>query len=131
MAVRLLRALGHLESNLPLESKLQQISATTLCVLNAQINEILSIEFNAPPDKFQTPCYFAMSIYDPMLHFEPTLAILNRHFANLSPLRLTYPFHQPPRPFTFDELNRDFSGTVETFLRGSHPETSNAAMIET
>jgi hypothetical protein len=32
-------------------------------------------------------------------------------------VKLDYPFHQPPRPFTYEELNRDFYQTVDTFIQ--------------
>jgi hypothetical protein len=58
-----------------------------------------------------------MSINDPLLCFDVTLDILQKHFANINTVRLTYPFHQAPRPFTYDEFNRDFYKTVDAFMR--------------
>ena len=86
-------------------------------MLNAQLNEILTTEFDVNPIRYQTPCYFAMSIYDPLLRFDTTLGIVYNHFEDVSTLSLTYPFHQPPRAFTYEDLNRDFYETVERFMR--------------
>jgi hypothetical protein len=63
-----------------------------------------------------------MSIYDPLLRFDTTLDIVNEHFMNVNVKRLTYPFHQPPRPFTYEELNRDLFETVEAFMQGQPME---------
>ena len=115
--VKVLQRVGHLEDAIPLERKLPMTPDSTISVLNAQIAEILTTEFDVNPVKYTTPCYFAMSIYDPLLCFVTTLEILERHFAEIKTVRLTYPFHQAPRPFTYDELNRDFHATVESFMQ--------------
>lgn len=114
---RILHRVGHVERSIPLKEKLARIQQDTIAVLNAQINEILTTEFEVEPVKSQIPCYFAMSIYDPLLRFDTTLQILHKHFEQINTLQLDYPFHQPPAPFTFDEYNRDFRETVDTFVR--------------
>jgi len=116
LIVKILQNAGRLEHTIPLERRLTHISNSTLEVLNAQVNEILTTEFVIEPEKHNTPCYFAMSIYDPLLCFDTTLDVLHKHFTNVNTVRLTYPFHQAPRPFTYDELNRDFYETVEAFM---------------
>jgi pimeloyl-ACP methyl ester carboxylesterase len=115
--VRFLQTFGHLEKNLHLERKLLTTPASTIEVLNAQLNEILTTEFDVDPTRHETPCYFAMSIHDPLLRFDTTLGIVYKHFADVSTMSLTYPFHQPPRAFTYDELNHDFFETVDRFIR--------------
>jgi hypothetical protein len=115
--VRFLQTFGHLEKNLHLERKLLTTPASTIEVLNAQLEEILTTEFDVSPTRHDTPCYFAMSIHDPLLRFDTTLGIVYKHFADVSTMSLTYPFHQPPRAFTYDELNRDFFDTVDRFMR--------------
>jgi hypothetical protein len=117
IAVKALQKAGRLEDTIPLKKKLPRTRASTISVLNAQINEILTAEFDVEQQKSETPCYFAMSIFDPLLRFDTTLKILQNHFANVCTVRLTYPFHQPPAPFTFDELNRDFYKTVDGFMQ--------------
>jgi hypothetical protein len=99
-----------------LEKKLSRTQPSTIAVLNAQINEILTTQFSAELRPSETPCYFAMSIYDPLLDFETTQNILQSHFANVSTVRLTYPYHQPPRAFTYEELNSMFYKTVDAFI---------------
>lgn len=116
MVISFLRSIGRLERTIQLKERLTQIKPTTLAVLNAQIDEILTTEFEPIPHKYDTPCYFNMSIYDPLLQFDVVLEILQTQFSNISIQRLTYPFHQPPQPFTFEELDRDFHATVEDFF---------------
>ena len=115
--VKFLQKIGRLEQTIPLERKLLTTPASTIEVLNVQVNEILTTEFETNPIRHKTPCYFAMSIYDPLLRFDITLGILHNHFADVSTVRLSYPFHQPARAFTYEELNRDFYETVDTFMQ--------------
>ena len=116
ITVKALQKMGRLEDTIPLEKKLPHTTADTISVLNAQINEILTTEFEVESDKYATPCYFAMSIHDPLLHFDTTHEILQKHFASVNTVELTYPYHQPPAPLTYEELNRDFYQTVDTFM---------------
>lgn len=116
LAVSVVQTIGKLERTIPLKRKLPRITVSTISVLMAQINEILTTEFDVEPTKYDTPCYFAMSIYDPLLRFDTTLSIAENHFENLNTVRLTFPFHQPPRPFTFEELNDGFYKTVDHFM---------------
>ena len=116
ITVKALQKMGRLEDTLALEKKLPHTTADTISVLNAQINEILTTEFEVELDKYATPCYFAMSIHDPLLRFDTTHDILQKHFASVNTVALTYPYHQPPAPFTYEELNRDFYQTVDTFM---------------
>ena len=115
--VKILQKAGQLEDTIPLQEKLPQTKATTISVLNAQIKEILTTEFQVNPEKHETPCYFAMSIHDPLIRFDITDEILQDHFTNVNTVKLYYPYHQPPAPFTYDELNRDFYETVNSFLQ--------------
>ena len=116
ITVKVLQRIGQLEDTIPLQEKLPRTKASTISVLTAQINEILTTEFAVEANRYNTPCYFAMSIHDPLLRFETTQDILESHFENVSTVRLFYPFHQPPAPFTYEELNRDFYETVDSFI---------------
>jgi pimeloyl-ACP methyl ester carboxylesterase len=118
LIVKTVQKIGHLERTIPLERKLGKITMGTIEVLNAQVQEILTMRFKAPPTKYDVPCYFAMSIYDPLVHFDTSLDIVHEHFTNVNIARLTYPFHQPPIPFTYEELNRDLFETVAAFMNG-------------
>ena len=130
LVVKFLKKLGRLEDAIPLERKLLTTRPSTIEVLNAQIHEILTAEFEVAPVKYQTPCYFAMSVHDPLLSFHTTLNILQDHFSSVSTLPLHYPFHQPPRPFSFEELNGTFYKTVDEFIHMSIPAQDRDALIQ-
>lgn len=117
LVVRLLQKMGRLENTVSLKKKLLHTPASTISVLNAQIDEILTTEFEVTPIKHQTPCYFAMSVYDPLLRFDITLHTVHNHFENVKSVPLFYPYHQPPRALIYEELNRNFYKTVDEFIR--------------
>lgn len=117
LTVKALQKIGQLEDTLPLQEKLLRTKASTISVLNAQLNEVLTTEFELETNKHHTPCYFAMSVYDPLLSFDTAHEILDSQFENVSTVKLDYPYHQPPVPFTYEELNRDFHATVDTFIQ--------------
>lgn len=125
ITVKALRKIGHLEKTVSLEDKLLNTPDSTLAVLNAQLEEILTTRFEAEREKHQTPCYFAMSVYDPLLRFDAALETVSEHFSNVKAVRLTLPYHQPPKPFTYEELNRDFFETVNEFM---HVHTRKRAL---
>ncbi len=111
-----LRRLGNIEATIPVDDVLKKIQPTTLDILTAQIFESLKFEITPPQEPHSTPCYLAMSVFDPLIDFNVTVATLQRFFAQPEIIQLDYPFHQPPKPFTFDELNEEFGPTVEAFL---------------
>ncbi|MBV6397282.1 MAG: 2-succinyl-6-hydroxy-2,4-cyclohexadiene-1-carboxylate synthase [Anaerolineales bacterium] len=114
--VRLIQSIGKVEKEIPLDQKISRMGVSTMDVVACELQDILTAEFIPPPVHHQTPCYFAMSHRDPLLDHRTTLAELKRHFGNINALELNYPFHQPPSPFTYEELNRDFGETVDLFL---------------
>ena len=113
---RFLQQIGRLESTIELRPKLLLIRESTLEVLSAQINEILTIKFPVPREKHITPCFFWMSVNDPVLDFRTTLDVVQEHFANIEITRSNKPYHQPPDPFTYEGLNREYYETVSGFL---------------
>ena len=130
LVAKFLQKLMHLEDTIPLERKLLTTRPSTIEVLNVQLREVLTTEFEVAPAKYQTPCYFAMSIHDPLLRFDTTLGIVHGHFASVSALQLHYPFHQPPRPFTYDELNGTFYKTVDAFVNTNLPAGENPSIVQ-
>jgi pimeloyl-ACP methyl ester carboxylesterase len=111
-----LRRIGNIEATIPVDDILMKIQPRTLEILTAQIFETLMFEIIPPQTLYDTRCYLAMSVNDPLLHYATTVDTLKQFFAQPEILSLDYPFHQPPKPFTFDELNQGFGATVEAFL---------------
>lgn len=104
---------GNIEKNIALDEVLFEISATTLEVLTYQMREVMHLEFPEPEQRLQPPCYFGMSVFDPLIDFDITLDVVREQFEHVHVERFDFPFHQPPRAFTFEELIRDFSPLLE------------------
>lgn len=115
-SAKILRKIGRVEETIPMDQVMEKLKPVTLEILITQIQESLEIEFPKPSVPLSMPCYFAMSTRDPLLDYQITLNTLNGLFSQPSITELDYPFHQPPQPFTFDELNAGFRPTVEAFV---------------
>lgn len=109
-------AIGKVEHQGLIEAKMKAMQPSLIEIITREVDEILTAEFHHPAVKHSTLCYFAMSVNDPLLHFGTTLEELRNHFSTVHVTSLAYPFHQPPRPFTFEELNRDFRASVQGFM---------------
>lgn len=113
LIVRLLAKLGKIENITKLKEKLLVLPESTLKVLENQINEILTLDMQNPKDKYNTPCFFAMSVNDPLLDFNFTLNFLENHFSYLTVKRFYFPYHQPPRPYTLPELKKNYNSFLD------------------
>lgn len=92
-----------------LESKhALRMPITTLDVFADTMDEIFQTEYQYADAPFQSPCYFGMSINDDILNYDLTAEIVRSHFQNLTIQKFTHPYHQPPKPPTFEWLNSEF-----------------------
>jgi pimeloyl-ACP methyl ester carboxylesterase len=107
-----LRVVGRIENTIPMHEVFQKITDSTADVLSYQIDEMLNFELQEQL-KFKQSCYVAMSIYDPLLDFEKTLAVLRRAFGDVHLHKMHLPYHQPPQPPTFEQINLEFGALLE------------------
>jgi pimeloyl-ACP methyl ester carboxylesterase len=114
--MKLFQRMRKLEHTDQLGRKLGVVKMSTLEVLTEEIAEILSVEFPHPARKFDVPCFLTMSVNDPLLDYQVTLEEAQSYFSVIHLTRLYFPFHQPPKPFTFDELNCEFGASARKFL---------------
>ena len=92
-----------------LESKhALRMPITTLDVFADTMDEIFQTEYQYADAPFQSPCYFGMSINDDILNYDLTAEIVRSHFQDLTIQKFTHPYHQPPKPPTFEWLNSEF-----------------------
>jgi pimeloyl-ACP methyl ester carboxylesterase len=92
-----------------LESKhALRMPITTLDVFADTMDEIFQTEYQYVGMPFHNPCYFGMSVNDDILDYDLTEQIVRRHFQNLTIQKFTHPYHQPPKPPTFEWLNSEF-----------------------
>jgi pimeloyl-ACP methyl ester carboxylesterase len=81
---------------------------STLDVFADTMAEIFQVEYQYADKPFCNPCYFGMSINDDILDYNLTEQIVRQHFQNLTVQKFTHPYHQPPKPPTFEWLNHEF-----------------------
>ncbi|MEX2143087.1 MAG: alpha/beta fold hydrolase [Anaerolineales bacterium] len=104
--------IGRVEKSVSIPEVFQKISDSTADVLCSQLTEMLNFEIQA--QTFAQPCYFAMSVRDPMLCFDTTLGIMQQAFPLLQVQRFQFPYHQPPKTPTFEEMNQLYAGLLDT-----------------
>lgn len=107
-----LRMAGRIENTIPMHEVFQKITDSTADVLSYQIDEMLTFELKRS-EQFKQRCYVAMSVFDPLLNFDKTMAALQSAFTDTHIHRMYLPYHQPPAPPTFEEINRDFGTLLE------------------
>ncbi|MEP7137148.1 MAG: alpha/beta hydrolase [Chloroflexota bacterium] len=92
-----------------LESKhALRMPLTTLDVFAYTMDEIFQMEYQYAGRPFHNPCYFGMSVNDDILDYDLTEQIVRRNFQNITIQKFTHPYHQPPKPPTFEWLNGEF-----------------------
>ena len=107
-----LRLAGRIENTIPMNEVFQQITDSTADVLSYQIYEMLNFEAETSR-VFGQRCYVAMSVFDPLLDFDRTMTVLCKLFKDVYIHKMYLPYHQPPAPPTFEEINRDFAALLE------------------
>ena len=95
-----------------LKENLQATSLSTIRALTGQMREIFySHQFvNA---RFTQPCYFAMSIIDPLIDFSFTSAALKQMFPTVEEIPLYLPYHRPRVLPTLEYLNRTYPDILD------------------
>jgi hypothetical protein len=58
-----------------------------------------------------------MSVNDPVLDFDKTLVVAEKHFESVKVVRSDIPYHQPPEPLTYEGLMHDYYEMVDGFLK--------------
>jgi hypothetical protein len=90
-----------------------KIPVSTLDVLAHTLEEIFTMEYMPTRARFDIPCYFGMSVNDDLLHYELTERFVLDHFPDLTLRKFTHPYHQPPKPPTFEWLLQEFGPFLE------------------
>lgn len=108
LIVSLLRKIGKLEPTIPLEKRLLEIQPPTIQIVVYQLSEILSFSSPIGKPKYTQPCYFMMSVLDPVLSFERTKTEVGKLFKNFQMQELFLPYHQPKEIPSVEEMNRDY-----------------------
>jgi hypothetical protein len=108
-----LSRLSNVDKRILVEKEIQNFPQSTLDVMAASMNELLNLDYQSEHSPFTLPSFFGMSLYDDLLDYTTSLEVASRLFSNLKTAQFTLPYHQPPTPFTFDELLEKFGEFLE------------------
>jgi pimeloyl-ACP methyl ester carboxylesterase len=89
----------------------QNIRATpwqTVQTLAVQLDEIFNTHHFLHSARYTQPCWFAMSVMDPLIDFSFTAAAARQIFSSVDETRLNLPYHRPPELPSLEYLNHTF-----------------------
>lgn len=107
-------AIGKYETSADLKGKLMSFSDSSFDTLTRQVVEILSTTEEELAGPYSQPCFFGMSTIDPLLDFDTSLKFMDANFTDLFVERWDFPFHAPPDPFTFEQLNENYGRLLDS-----------------
>ena len=113
----IIQRLGAVEDGDRLGRRLLALEWFTFHTLARQLYEVLCLEYPLPAELYRQPCHFAMSVNDPLLNFETSLAAVHAQFAQVQVKRLTMPYHQTPEPPTYQGLVEAYRSFIEEGVR--------------
>lgn len=119
LIANMIKSMGNIEDNVDAEKILTTITPTTCEVMAYQFDEVLNLELPAPAVRFSQECFFSHSINDPMVDYETALSIVRQQFSNLHTHQLTVPYHQPPKPPTYEEIEQLMNPLLGSLTRQS------------
>lgn len=106
---------GKFETTADLRGRLLDFEDASFDTLRNQVAEILTTVEEDLAGPFTQPCFFGMSVNDPLLDFETSLRFVQSEFTDPVVVRWDFPFHAPPERFTFERLNRDYIELLDSF----------------
>jgi pimeloyl-ACP methyl ester carboxylesterase len=109
----LVSRMSNIDKRILVEKEIKSFPQSTLEVLAASMNELLNLEYHSKHAPFSLPAYFGMSLYDDLIDYHQTLAVVQGLFTNLKTEQFDLPYHQPPSPFTYEELLEKFGWFID------------------
>lgn len=106
---------GKYETTSDLRSRLLSFSDSAFDTLTNQVREVLSTKTEDLAGPFPQPCFFGMSVNDPLLDFETSYRFVTEQFSDPVIHQFDFPYHCPSEPFTLEQLNRDYSHFLDVF----------------
>ncbi|PKQ14895.1 MAG: hypothetical protein CVT67_11970 [Actinobacteria bacterium HGW-Actinobacteria-7] len=107
--------IGKYETTADLRSRLLGFSDSAFDTLRSQVRELLSITDEDLAGPYTQPCFFGMSVNDPLLDYETSYRFVSEQFSNAIVEQFDFPYHCPSEPFTLEQLNRDYHQLLDIF----------------
>jgi len=114
----LISRFANVEGNVSMTNIFSNITDSTAEVLSYQLDELLNFEMPHAVKAFSQPCFFAMSVNDPMLKFDTTMTIVKNQFSSVHVEPFTHRYHQPPRQLTFTEIVHQYNPLLDVLTAG-------------
>ena len=105
--------IGNVEHFDILKENLRATSLPTIQTLVKQMNEIFNTHQFIESARYTQPCYFAMSVIDPLIDFSFTSDAVKRMFSSVEEIRLNLPYHRPRVLPTLDYLNHTYPDLLD------------------
>lgn len=106
---------GKYETTTDLRARLRSFADSSFDTLTRQVVEILSTTEEELAGPYPQPCFFGMSRIDPLLDYKTSFDFVTANFPDLRVEEWDFPFHAPPDPFTFEQLNEHYGNLLGAF----------------
>lgn len=106
---------GKFETTADLKGRLLDFEDASFDTLRNQVSEILTTVEDDLAGPYTQPCFFGMSVNDPLLDFQTSYDFVTAQFTDPIVVRWDFPFHAPPERFTFQRLLSDYSELLDSF----------------
>jgi pimeloyl-ACP methyl ester carboxylesterase len=106
---------GKYETTADLRSRLLEFSDSAFDTLRSQVRELLSTTDADLAGPYTQPCFFGMSVNDPLLDYEVSRRFIVEQFVDPIIETWDFPYHCPSEPFTLEQLNRDYGRLLDIF----------------
>lgn len=113
LVVWFMHDVGGFESPTDLRARLMSYSESTVEALASQVREILTVTEADLAGPYDVPCFFGMSVNDPLLSYPLTERFVRENFADLVSEAFDWPYHAPPVPLTFEDYEHDYAPLLE------------------
>jgi pimeloyl-ACP methyl ester carboxylesterase len=101
-------SMGNVEHLEILKENLRATPLHTIQTLAVQLSEMFNTHHFVESARYTQPCYFAMSVIDPLIDFPFTSAALGQMFPSVDETQLNLPYHRPPELPTLEYLNHTY-----------------------
>lgn len=108
-------SIGKFESSADLGARVLAFEDASFDTLRNQVAEVLTTREEDLEGPYSQPCFFGMSVNDPLLKYETSYRFVSAQFPDPIVVEWDFPFHAPPEPFTFEQLNSDYAQLLDSF----------------
>ncbi|MBU0709051.1 alpha/beta fold hydrolase [Patescibacteria group bacterium] len=118
LVLRALKGMVRVENADLLEEEVSRIPSHTLKVLLEQADDIFHTFPLEILPKLPHRCYFAMSVNDPLIDYQLTVARVREIFSSVYVKEFDFPYHQPRESLSLKYLNQHYRDLLDVITEG-------------